>query len=88
FSITEFLARKNISVVPQPPYSPDLSSCDFILFLILKTHLKGHFDTTENVKAAVTNQLKAIRVSEFQHCYEDWKHRLKRYVVSQRNYFE
>ena len=28
-SVKEFLAKKGISVVPQPPYSPDLSPCDF-----------------------------------------------------------
>jgi len=27
-SINEFLAEKSIPVVPQPPYSPDLSPCD------------------------------------------------------------
>ena len=31
-SMKEFLAKKGISVVLQPPYSPDLSSCDFFLF--------------------------------------------------------
>ena len=31
-SVNEFLAKKGISVVPQPPYSPDLSPCDFFLF--------------------------------------------------------
>jgi len=29
-SVIEFLAKKGIPVVPQPPYSPDLSLCDFI----------------------------------------------------------
>jgi len=42
----------------------------------------------DELKAAVTDQLKAIQVSEFQHCYEDWKQRLRRCVVSQGNYFE
>jgi len=28
-SVIEFLAKKGISVFPQPPYSPDLSPCDF-----------------------------------------------------------
>ena len=37
-----FLVEKNIPVVPQPPYSPDLSPCDFFLFPRLKNHLKGH----------------------------------------------
>jgi len=38
-SINEFLAEKDIPVVPQPPYSPDLSPCDFFLFPRLKNHL-------------------------------------------------
>lgn len=88
-SINEFLASKNIPVAPQPPYSPDLSPCDFFLFPRLKNHLKGtHFGTLENIQTAVTNQLKAIPVSEFQHCYEDWKNRLQRCVASQGSYFE
>jgi len=28
-SVIEFLAKRGIPVVPQPPYSPDLSPCDF-----------------------------------------------------------
>ena len=42
--------RKSIPMVPQPPYSPDLSPCDFLLFLRLKNHLKGrHFGTLDNI---------------------------------------
>jgi hypothetical protein len=33
-SVNKFLAKKGISVVLQPPYSPDLSPCDFS---------RGHF---------------------------------------------
>ncbi|KAG8245397.1 hypothetical protein J6590_108313 [Homalodisca vitripennis] len=36
FSITELLTRENIPVVPQPPYSPEMSPCDFLLFPQLK----------------------------------------------------
>jgi histone-lysine N-methyltransferase SETMAR len=31
-SVTEFLAKNGIPVIPQPPYTPDLSPCDFFLF--------------------------------------------------------
>jgi len=31
-SVIEFLAKKGIRVVPQPPYSRDLSPCDFFCF--------------------------------------------------------
>ena len=41
-SIREFLAKKNISSLPHPPYSPDPAPCDFYLFLKLKSKLKGH----------------------------------------------
>ena len=30
-SVNEFFTKKGIPVVPQPPYSPDLSPCDFFL---------------------------------------------------------
>ena len=39
-SIREFLAKKNIPVLPHPPYSPDLAPCDFCLFP--KYLPKGH----------------------------------------------
>ena len=48
-SVNEFLAKKGISVVPQPPYSPDSSPCDFFLFPKLKFHLKGrHFGIVDS----------------------------------------
>ena len=80
-SVIEFLAKKGIPVVPQPPYSPDLSPCNFFLFPKLMIYLEGrHFGTVENIEKAVTDQLKAIPVSEFQHCYKEWEQRLKSFV--------
>jgi len=50
-SIPEFLAKKNIPVLPHPPYIPDLAPCDFYLFPKLKSKLKGHhFGTMENIQ--------------------------------------
>ena len=37
-SIREFLAKKNIPVLPHPPYSPNLAPCDFYLFSKLKSN--------------------------------------------------
>ena len=42
----------------------------------------------ENIEKAVTDQLKAIPVSDFQRCYEEWEQRLRRSVASQENYLE
>jgi [histone H3]-lysine36 N-dimethyltransferase SETMAR len=88
-SVREFLAKKKIPVVPQPPYSPDLSPCDFFLFPKLKECLKGHhWKTVQNIEKVVTEKLKAISFNEFQHCYEKWEQRLQRCVASQGDYFE
>ena len=39
--INGFLDKNNTALERQPPYSPDLASCDFWLFPKLKTTLKG-----------------------------------------------
>jgi len=87
--VIEFLGKKAIPVVPQPPYSSDQSPCDFFLFPKLKFHLKGrHFGTVENIEKTVTDQLKAIAVSDYQRYYEEWEQRLRRCADSQGNYSE
>jgi len=61
-SILEFLAKKNIPVLPHPPYSPDLAPCDFYLFPKLKSKLKGyHFGMMENIQKIVTDELPHLR---------------------------
>ena len=57
-SIREFLVKKNIPVLLHPPYSP--APCDFYLFPKLKSKLKGHFGTMENVQKIVTDELKHV----------------------------
>jgi len=48
------IQRVELSVLPHPPYSPDLAPSDFHLFPKLKEHLKGqHFSCDEEVKSAV-----------------------------------
>jgi hypothetical protein len=88
-SINEFLAEKSIPVVPQPPYSADLSPCDFFLFPRPKNHLKGrYFGTLYNIQKSGTDELKGLPEEAFQPCYQQWKQRLCRCVAAQMNYFE
>ena len=50
-SIREFLAKKNVPVLPHPPYSPDIAPCDLYLFPKMESKLKGHhFGTMENIQ--------------------------------------
>jgi len=39
--ISSYLAKHETSIVPHPPYSPDLAPADFFLFPKLKTALKN-----------------------------------------------
>ena len=88
-SINEFFVEKSIPEVPQPPFSPDPSPCDFFSFSWLKNHLKGrHFGTLYNIQKGVTDELKGIPAKAFQHCYEQWTQCLRRCVAVQGNYFE
>jgi hypothetical protein len=53
------LASKNTTVIPHPPYSPDLAPSDFFLFPKMKFRLKGRrFDTTEEIQAESQEVLK------------------------------
>jgi transposase len=50
--VRQFLVSKNVTVIPHPPYSPDLAPCDFFLFPKMKLRLKGRrFDTIEEIQA-------------------------------------
>jgi hypothetical protein len=65
-SVNEFLAKKVISMVPRPTYSPDLIPCDFFLFPKLKFNLKDrHFGTVGNIQEVVTDQLRAVPHEDF-----------------------
>ena len=51
-----------IKTVPQPPYSPDLTPCDFCLF----PKLRGcRYETIEKMKEAVTKVIDTLTQEEF-----------------------
>ena len=53
---------RSINTVPQPPYSPDLTPCDFWLF----PKLTGRrYETTEEMKEAVTNVIDTLTQEDF-----------------------
>jgi len=52
------ISVKNITVCPHPPYSPDLTPCDFWLFPEVKMTMKGKcFELIQDIEAAMTAQL-------------------------------
>ncbi|KAG5338923.1 MOS1T transposase, partial [Acromyrmex heyeri] len=72
--VREFLAKNNALMMPQPPYSPDLTSCDFFLFPKLKRPMKGRrYATIEEIKTASKEELNKITKNDFLKCFEDGK---------------
>jgi transposase len=67
--IIEKLEKRHIARAPRPPYSPDLSPCDFWLFGILKRKMKERvFQSEEQILAAITkswNELTFEDIREF-----------------------
>ena len=87
--IHQFLTSQGKTLVPHPPYSPDLAPADFFLFPWMKRDLKQQrFDTLEDIIAASTRVLNSIHLAEFQRCFEQKKLRLDKCISSNGEYFE
>jgi hypothetical protein len=87
-SVQQFLATKNMAVVPHLPYSPDLGPCDFFLFLRMKLKVKGRrFHVTEIQEESLTI-LHAIPKSQFQQFFQQWQKRWTHCMNSKGEYFE
>ncbi|GBL89961.1 hypothetical protein AVEN_234677-1 [Araneus ventricosus] len=76
-----WVAEKNILLLHQPPYSPDLSPSDFWLFPKIKMGLKGNcFDTVEDIKTNATAELRKIPQQDFHRCFQQWQERWSKCV--------
>ncbi|UYV74723.1 ABCA3 [Cordylochernes scorpioides] len=70
--VQDYLAKHSVSVLPHPPYSPDIAPCDFFFFPKLKMMLKGrHFSSSSEVIENATVELNKIRKIDFEleFCY-------------------
>ncbi|UYV64507.1 hypothetical protein LAZ67_3001027 [Cordylochernes scorpioides] len=77
-SVLTYLAKHDIQILQQPPYSPDLAPNDFFLFPKLKMALKGRiFDTRESIIADSKKVLKNIPKDAFSKCFKSWEKRWK-----------
>ncbi|XP_033212390.1 uncharacterized protein LOC117169985 [Belonocnema kinseyi] len=87
--VQQYLLKNSVALLHQPQYSADIVPCDFWLFLRLKMLLKeDQFDDKESLETNTTDALNAIPKSDFQECFDKWKHRYKRLVHSNGDYFE
>ena len=74
FKVSQFLAKNNMTVVPHPPYSPNLAPCAFFLFPKLKLQMKGRrFDTNDEIQDESQWVLDTIPKRDFQGCFQVWQ---------------
>ena len=66
-----------------------MAPCDFFLFPKIKRTLNGRrFTAIGDIKSASLKELKAIPKIEFEKCFEDWKKRWHKCIISNGDYFE
>ena len=83
--VTDYLTKTGIKTVLQPPYSPDLASCDFWLF----PKLRGcRYETIEEMKEAVTKVIDTLTQENFYGAFHKLLERYNKCIAAGGDYFE
>ncbi|KZC14776.1 Histone-lysine N-methyltransferase SETMAR [Dufourea novaeangliae] len=78
-----------MTVLPQPPYPPDLAPADYFLFPKLKYPLKGkRFHTIDEIQEKSLMHLNSISEEAFSRCFQQWKQRWEKCIACHGEYFE
>jgi hypothetical protein len=75
--IHDFLAKKSIKLLSNPPFSPDLIPADYFLFPKLKKELAGFTMTQEEFKKEWEGVLRRVSREEFAKAFVRWYERCK-----------
>ena len=87
--VTAFLKKEKVTVLPHPPYSPDLAPCDFFLFPKLKAFLAGRkYQSRQALGSAIHQYLITVPKLAYRDAFKKWIHRLKLCISSPGEYFE
>ena len=80
---TDFLGSEKVTVLPRPPYSPDLTPCDCFLFLKLRYHLSGRrYNPRNALGSSVYQCLMGVPIEEYEKCFQKWTDRLNMCVLA------
>ena len=87
-NVQQCLVKNSMTPVLHPPYLPDLSASDFLLFPWVKNILKRKpFADVEEVNQKTAEALKGIKIDEFKNCFWQCK-KVSIGVSSNGEYFE
>ena len=79
--IESFLASEKVKVLNHPPYSPDLSPCDFFLFPRLKKMLSGNkYMSRSSLGSTIYQCLQQILKEVYLPAFGNWVKRLQKCV--------
>jgi histone-lysine N-methyltransferase SETMAR len=83
----EYLAEKGVTVLPHPPYSPDLSPPDFFLFGYLKQRMRGkRFKSLDEVLLVLGQEIAEIGKETWHSAFNEWFRRLELCVNNHGDY--
>ena len=86
--VRSYLEKHRIKILPHPPYSPDISPCDFYLFGPLKSYLEGYSTNNyRDLKIQVKKYLKNIEKETLKKVMDAWKRRLRYVIRNNGNYY-
>lgn len=84
-----FLKKKKLRCRGHPPYSPDLVSCNYFMFLKTKEELRGtRFQTSEAAVAKYTRVVKAWSEEAYAEAYQKWLLQMQLCIEASGHYFE
>jgi histone-lysine N-methyltransferase SETMAR len=85
---SDFLSTSSMERLPHPPYSPDISPCDFFLFGYLKHLLAGlGFDNPLQLEHHLKITMNEISQSTYTKVFNHWIDRLDFVIESEGKYF-
>jgi histone-lysine N-methyltransferase SETMAR len=83
------ISKLGWTIMPHPPYSPDLAPSDFFLFGHLKRYLRGkQFESDEELKKIVKQWFKSQEPSFYQTAFTSWRKRWSDCVEKGGGYIE
>ena len=87
--VKSFLASEKVKVLNHPPYSPDLSPCDFFLFPRLKKMLSGNkYISRSSLGSAIYQCLQQIPKEDYLSAFCDCVKTLQKCISVKGEYFE
>ena len=86
--VVNFLASVKVEILNHPPYSPDLSPCDFFLFPRLKKCSGNKYTSRSSLGSAIYQCLQQIPKEDYLSAFGNWVKRLQKCVSVKGEYFE